>query len=155
MLLNIFILFPAAFSATPIFKILYIFFCLSKPLYTSISLLEQHECNVRNRNELRQCKTYEGPQNIEEISSGAKRTRVQSLLVVCCSCKHVSLHTRKAYLLLRVRVFEDRRVSSEDNIVAIFDVITAVLLNIFGLLYTLLKALESSAQQSSIGPKTA
>jgi len=33
--------------------------------------------------------------------------------------------------LFRVRVFGDLRVSSENNIVAIFDVITAVLLNIF------------------------
>jgi hypothetical protein len=36
-------------------------------------------------------------------------------------------------------------VSSEDNIVAIFDDTTDMLLNIFGLLDKLLKALESSA----------
>jgi len=36
-------------------------------------------------------------------------------------------------------------VSSEDNIVATFDVTTDELLNIFGLLDTLLMALESSA----------
>jgi hypothetical protein len=45
--------------------------------------------------------------------------------------------------------------SSEDNIVAIFDVITAVLLNVFGLLDTLLKALESFEMSNSIEPKTA
>ena len=48
-------------------------------------------------------------------------------------------------------VFGDFRVFSEDNIVAIFDVTTAVLLNIFRLLDTLLKALESPAKSSSIG----
>jgi hypothetical protein len=46
-------------------------------------------------------------------------------------------------------------VCSEDNIVAIFDVITAVLLNIFGLLDMLLKALESSAKSSNIATQTA
>jgi hypothetical protein len=44
--------------------------------------------------------------------------------------------------------------SSEDSIAAIFDVITAVLLNSVGLLDTLLKALESFETSSSIGPKT-
>jgi hypothetical protein len=44
--------------------------------------------------------------------------------------------------------------SSEDSIFVIFDVITAVLLNIFGLLDMLLKALESIEMSSSIGPKT-
>ena len=44
--------------------------------------------------------------------------------------------------------------SSEDSIVAIFDVITAALLNIYGLLDTLLKALDSCETSSSIGPKT-
>ena len=53
---------------------------------------------------------------------------------------NMSLHTNKAYSLFRVRVFGDLRVSSEDIIVTIIDVITAVLLNIFGLLGKLLKA---------------
>jgi len=56
--------------------------------------------------------------------------------------------------LFTVKDFGDRRISSEDSIVAIFDVITAVLLNIFGLLDMLLKALESIETSSSIGPKT-
>ena len=92
---------------------------------------------------------------IEEISSGFELTSDQCLLAVCCYRKHVSIHTKKAYVLLRVRDFGDLRVSSEDNIVAIFDVITAVLLNIFGLPDTLLRVLESSAKSSNIGPKTA
>jgi len=46
-------------------------------------------------------------------------------------------------------------VFSEDNIVATFHVITDVLLNIFGLLDTLLKALVSSEISSSIGTKAA
>ena len=53
--------------------------------------------------------------------------------------------------MFRVTVFGGFRVSSEDNIVAISDVTTDVLLNIFGLLDTLLKALEYSAKCSSIG----
>lgn len=60
---------------------------------------------------------------------------------------------KKTYLLFTVRDFDDFLMSSEDSIVAIFDVITAVLLNIFGLL-TLLKALESFETSSSIRPKT-
>ena len=55
--------------------------------------------------------------------------------------------------MFRVTVFGDFNVSSEDNIVATFDVTTDVLLNIFGQLGTLLKALESSAQSSSIGTR--
>jgi len=46
-------------------------------------------------------------------------------------------------------------VFSEDNIVATFDVTTDVLLNIFGLLDTLLKSLESSENSRSIGTKAA
>ena len=45
--------------------------------------------------------------------------------------------------------------SSEGIIVAIFYVITAVLLNVFVLLDTLLKALESFEMSKSIEPKTA
>jgi len=56
--------------------------------------------------------------------------------------------------LFTVRDFGDFRMSSEDSIVAIFDVITAALLNIYGLLDTLLKALDSCETSSSIGPKT-
>jgi len=75
------------------------------------------------------------------------------LLVLCCYSKHVSLRTKKMHLLFTVRDFGDFRMSSEESIIAIFDVITAVLLNIFGQL-TLLKALESFETSSSIRPKT-
>jgi len=57
--------------------------------------------------------------------------------------------------LFTVTVFGDFHVSSEDKIVATFDVTTDVLLNIFGLLDTLLKALEYSAKCSSFGTKAA
>ena len=40
--------------------------------------------------------------------------------------------------------------SSEESIVAIFDVITSVLLNIFWLIDTLLKALESFETSNSV-----
>jgi NADH:ubiquinone oxidoreductase subunit 5 (subunit L)/multisubunit Na+/H+ antiporter MnhA subunit len=56
--------------------------------------------------------------------------------------------------LFTARDFGDLRISSEDSIVAIFGVITAVLLNIFGLLDTPLKALESFETSSNIGTKT-
>jgi hypothetical protein len=73
---------------------------------------------------------------------------------LCYCCKYVSLRTKKTYLLFTVKDFGDFRISSEDSIVAIFDVITAALLNIFGLLDMLLEALESIETSSSIGPKT-
>ena len=71
-----------------------------------------------------------------------------------CYCKHVNLRTKKTYLLFTVRDFGDLLMSSEENIVAIFDVITAVMLNIFGLLDKLLKALESFETSNIIEPKT-
>jgi hypothetical protein len=107
------------------------FFCLSKPLYTPISLLEQHDREVRNRNELRQYKNHEEPQNIKEISLGTELRSEQYLLILCCYCKHLSLYTKKTYLLFTLRDFGDLPMSSEESIVAIFDVITSVLLNIF------------------------
>ena len=76
------------------------------------------------------------------------------LLVLCCYSKHLSSRTKKTCLLFTVRVFGDLPMSSKDSIIAIADVITAVLLNIFGPLDTLLKALESFEMSSSIGPKT-
>jgi hypothetical protein len=77
------------------------------------------------------------------------------MLSLCCYRKHVSLRTKKNNLLFTVRDLGDLLMSSEDNIVAIFDVITAVLLHIFGLLDTLLKALESFETPNSIESKTA
>jgi hypothetical protein len=92
---------------------------------------------------------------IEEKSSGRELRSQQFFLVSCCYCKHIILQKEKAYLLFRVTVFGDFRVFSEDNIVAIFHVTTAVLLNIFGLLDTLLKALEYCAISSCIGTNAA
>jgi hypothetical protein len=75
--------------------------------------------------------------------------------VLYCYCKHVSLRTEKTYLLFTVTDFGDLRISAEDKIIAIFVVFTAVLLNIFGLLDTQLKALKSFETSNSIYPKTA
>jgi len=63
--------------------------------------------------------------------------------------------------LFRVRDFSDLRVSSENNIVAIYDVITAVLLNIFVPIDTLLegtgilcKVQQCRYKDSIMSPKT-
>jgi hypothetical protein len=108
-------------------------------------LLEQLDCKYDNAKDHRQCKRHVAPLTIEKISSGTELISEHCLLGLGCYFTHIILHKKKAYLLFRVTVFGDFRVSSEDNIVAIFDVTTAVLLNIFRLLDTLLKALESPA----------
>jgi len=68
--------------------------------------------------------SHEGLQNIAKISSGSELTREQCLIAVYWYCEHISLRKKKAYLLFRVRVFGDLLLSLEDNIFAIFDVIT-------------------------------
>jgi hypothetical protein len=118
-------------------------------------LLEQHDFKYDNAKDHLQSKSHVAHPIVDKISSGTELISEQCLLGLCCFCTHIILHKMKAYLLFRVTVFGDFRVSSEDNIVAIFDVITDVLLNIFGLLDTLLKALEYSAKYSSIGTRAA
>jgi len=118
-------------------------------------LLQQRDCKYDNANNLRQCKSHEPLPIIDKISSGTELISEKFLIGLCCYCTHIILHKKKAYLLFRFKVFGDFRVFSEDNIVATFHVTTDVLLNIFGLFDTLLKALEYSAKSSSSGAKAA
>jgi len=64
---NIFILFFVSFLK--FLKFYTYFLCLSNPLHKPISLLQQQDCKYGNINELWQCKSHGGLQNIEEILS--------------------------------------------------------------------------------------